>query len=93
MSNIPKARALLQGVLDGHELRQEVIQDISAALVLMTRNVGKRQAPRTSTPMTAELAQKLRTFALANPSKTQAEIAHLFRVNPGRVSEALRGKR
>ena len=93
MSNIPKARKIINDVLEGHELHPMVVSDLHDALDLMTRKVGKRQAPAKSAPMTAEMAQKVRTYARIHPTKTQAEIARLFCVNPGRVSEALKGNR
>jgi hypothetical protein len=50
-------------------------------------------APRQSQKMTPELAKDIRTMARTYPDMSQAAIAQLFSVNPGRVSEALRGKR
>ena len=53
---------------------------------------GKR-APLTSVPMTDELRGQIRAMKEAEPDLSQAEIGRRFNVNPGRVSEALRGKR
>jgi len=59
--------------------------------------IGRRprgqQAPTTSVPMTDELRAKIRAMKRAEPQLSQAEIGRRFNVNPGRVSEALRGKR
>jgi len=43
--------------------------------------------------MTDKLRAKIRAIKEAEPDLPQAEIARRFDVNPGRVSEALRGKR
>jgi len=43
--------------------------------------------------MTPALRQKIKTFAKANPTFSQMQIAEKFNVNSGRVSETLRGKR
>ena len=52
-----------------------------------------RRAPTTSVPMTDELRAKIRAMKRAEPHLSQAEIGRRLNVNPGRVSEALRGKR
>jgi len=59
---------------------------------LRRRHLGPR-APATSTPMTPELADEIREFAAANPGMSHQEMAVVFNVNLGRVSESLSGKR
>lgn len=59
---------------------------------LRRRQPGAR-APATSRPMTDELAAEIRAFAGDHPNLSQAAIGRRFNVNPGRVSEALNGKR
>jgi DNA integrity scanning protein DisA with diadenylate cyclase activity len=44
-------------------------------------------------PMTKEKAKAICAYKKAYPNKSQVEIGALFDVNPGRVSEALHGKR
>jgi hypothetical protein len=56
------------------------------------RPAGKR-APISSAPMTDELRHEIRAMKEANPDLSQAEIGRRLNVNPGRVSEALKGKR
>jgi hypothetical protein len=59
---------------------------------LRRRPSGDR-APRRSQRMTDALAEQLRACWEANPHLSQAEIGRIHNVNPGRVSEAVRGKR
>lgn len=57
------------------------------------RRSPKSKAPTKSATMTPEMAAEIRAVKKANPSLSQMEIARQFNVNPGRVSEALRGKK
>jgi hypothetical protein len=59
----------------------------------LSRRPAVRRAPRTSEPMTPELKAKIRAYAHANPRLGYMEIAAVFNVSLGRVSEAIRGKR
>jgi hypothetical protein len=43
--------------------------------------------------MTDELKAQIRALKAADPDLSQAEIGRRLNLNPGRVSEALRGKR
>jgi hypothetical protein len=43
--------------------------------------------------VTPELKAEMAAFAKAHPELSQTAIASRFNVNPGRVSEALQGKR
>jgi hypothetical protein len=52
-----------------------------------------RRAPIKSTRMTTKLREDIRACVAANPDVPYARIAAAFNVNPGRVSEAMRGKR
>lgn len=58
----------------------------------LDRRKGAR-SPVASVPMTPELAAAIRAYAVAHPGVSQATIAEFFKVNQGRVSEALNGKR
>lgn len=53
----------------------------------------KERRPATSVKMSRSIAIKMRRVWKRNPGITQAEIARQFRVNPGRVSEAVNNKR
>jgi hypothetical protein len=63
----------------------------------LANEIGRRpsgtRAPATSATMTYQLREEIRAFAAANPGMSQAKIGARFNVNPGRVSEALKGKR
>lgn len=59
----------------------------------IARRPHGQRAPTTSVPMTEELRAKIRAVKEAEPHLSQAEIGGRFNVNPGRVSETLRGKR
>jgi hypothetical protein len=59
---------------------------------LSRRPVRRRAAP-SSAPMTAEMRDAIRAFHIAHPDRPQVEVARVFNVNPGRVSEALNGFR
>ncbi len=52
-----------------------------------------RRADPVSAKMTPELRDGIRAYAKDNPTLTYAAIAGVFRVNIGRVSEALAGFR
>jgi hypothetical protein len=59
----------------------------------IARRPRGQRAPTTSVPMTDELQAKIRAMKEAEPNLSQAEIGRRLNVNPGRVSETLRGKR
>lgn len=56
------------------------------------RKPGSRAAPK-SVPMTPLLAQRIRAYKNAHPDMSHVEIGTHFNVNPGRVSEAVKGFR
>lgn len=57
------------------------------------RRLPIRKAEPQSQPMTPELARQIRAYRKTHPNASHQQIAINFGVNPGRVSEALRGKR
>ncbi len=52
-----------------------------------------RNTAQRSRPCTKALAKEIRAYAAANPGDSSQKIADIFNVNPGRVSEALNGRR
>ena len=90
MSNIPEARARLSAIAESCPDAQ-LRRDILSVVNLMRRKPALRRAPNNSEPMTAELAEQIVTYATGNPDASIAEIGATYNVNPGRVSEALRG--
>lgn len=90
---IPIIREQLDEV--AKELRKAGLNDwadrvafLSAAAV---RRSPTKRAPITSTPMTAGLARLIRSHSAQHPKQSHQDIAALFNVNPGRVSQALQG--
>lgn len=77
-----------------HEL---AVQLGCAELSTLANELSRRRSPRraavNSQPMTPELKDAIRAYHRAHPQAAQTDIARVFNVNPGRVSEALRGVR
>jgi transcriptional regulator with XRE-family HTH domain len=57
------------------------------------RRSPRQRAPIASIPITNALKLQIRAMKAAEPHLSQAEIGRRLNLNPGRVSEALRGKR
>ena len=85
---IPEIQHRLNELSNEHSLPE--LAELANAL---RRRVAKKIAPATSTRMSDELRERIRELKDNSPSISQVEIARRFHVNPGRVSEALRGKR
>jgi hypothetical protein len=75
------------------EFPGEALDLIMLADELRRRSPTLPRAAATSTPMTPELAEEIREFAEANPGTSHQDIAVVFNVNHGRVSEVISGKR
>ena len=76
----------------------EEMQNLAREMVdladeLKRRKPVKPRAKPSSRKMTPELAQEIRDTAKGFPKMSHAMIAVIHNVNPGRVSEALAGKR
>jgi hypothetical protein len=69
------------------------INELSFLADELSRRSPTKRAPNVSQPMTDELAERIRAYARSHPNATQVQIGVRFEVNPGRVSEALRGYR
>jgi hypothetical protein len=80
-----------------NRLRELAIDLACAELNDLADEIGRRsprqRAPTTSARMTEALRVQIRAMKAAEPDLSQAEIGKRFNLNPGRVSEALRGKR
>ena len=59
----------------------------------ISRRPSGQRAARTSAPITDELREQIKAMKAAEPGLSQAEIGKRLNVNPGRVSETLKGKR
>lgn len=87
-TNIPKAREILNAVLDITD-DEAVAGMVTAALSMMTRTRVKRRAEIQSRPMTESLSREIYDYYAANPSVSSKEIANIYGVNQGRVTEAI----
>jgi hypothetical protein len=92
MSNIPKARAIIEGILKTADLDPVVRRQLHAAHMLMTREPAVRRARGAKTKI--DRKTRRRVEVLAATDMTMHEIAHATGLrNAGRVSEVLNGKR
>lgn len=94
---IPDVRRDLHDLANALE-RGEIGRVGGALRVRALANDLHRESPVRKTPpaaakMTPELADRIRRYAEARPRLSQLAIAVVFRVNQGRVSEAMNGKR
>ena len=96
-SNIPKAREILDDVIENLEALEphQVKHRISVALNHMTRSSPANRASVKSNPITDEILGKIRALGheAVDLDLSQQDIANAVGVNPGRVSEGLRGRR
>lgn len=94
MSNIPYARTIIWRLLDdmlNHRRRRSWDARLALALEHMTRESPiRKRAPVQSAKVTPKVRRRI--VELAERNISQAEIAHLVGVNPGRVSEVLRAR-
>lgn len=70
--------------------------DLRDRIITLTKEMRRRSGPRRpiqSATITPALIAQIRAYYTANRHLTQAAIARHFNVNPGRVSEAIKGKR
>jgi hypothetical protein len=86
---IPQIRERLIQLAAEHDLPELV--DLAEAT--RRRPQVKPKAPVTSRPLTRGVVIGIRAYAASHPDASQQELAEIFHVNNGRVSEALRGKR
>ena len=106
-SDIPWARAVLRDTIKSLRAHQgpdvtekqmaraieNAILTIEVALSNMTRETVKpRRAKVESDVLTPELAVDIRRHLKENPGASVKQVAALFHVNQGRVTEALQGK-
>lgn len=86
---IPEIQNELMHIAGQHNLPR--VMELALEL---SRRPPISKAPPTSTPMTPMLAAQIATYHRIMPGPpTQMEIARVFNVSQGRVSEVLAGKR
>jgi hypothetical protein len=72
------------------ELSCDELSDLADEIA---RRSVRQRAPSTSAPMTDAVRAEIKAMKAAEPDLSQHEIAKRLNLNPGRVSETLRGKR
>lgn len=96
MSNVPKVRSRLPEIADELQALARTLTTRARELRKLEkelyRETGPRVTPR-SQKITAELRSAVVAMKLANPNMSHQEIGGHFNINPGRVSEILRGLR
>lgn len=85
---LPEVAVRLRELAD--ELECEELNELADEI---SRRPSGPRAPRMSRPVTDALRDEIRQMKAENPHFSHAEIGRRLNVNPGRVSETLRGKR
>lgn len=85
---IPEVRDRLRELAVEHG-----IDELEILAEALRRRPPVRVAERRAEPMTEELRVAIRAYFKARPTASNQEIATVFGVNPGRVSESLAGFR
>lgn len=93
-----QARALLREARDALRSpapidRAALADQIDLAERRLYRRSAVRKAPVQSSPVTPDIADRIRVMAQRNHRLTQAQIAAELGINQGRVSEVLAGER
>lgn len=81
---IPEVRERLREIAD-----ERGIEELHELADEMYRKSAKKRAPVRSPKLTPEMAEEIRRYAADHPDAHQQDIAEHFRVNHGRISEAL----
>ena len=90
MATIPTIQSRLADLIT--EIR-ELTDEAEALVDELSRRKPAKRARATARPMTETVRAQIRATARQNPDMSQREIAEKLKINPGRVSETLRGKR
>lgn len=85
---VPDVQKRLRVLAEEHNL-----PELNKLASHLNRRRPRNRAPAVSRRITEDLRAEIRAVALSNPTLTQVEIGRRFNVNPGRVSEAVRGLR
>lgn len=90
MSDIPEARRRLSDLT--RELSKAQVRRANAIMGLMWRVPPERRASPTSRRITRALVAAVKAEFERDPDQSQAAVAASFKINPGRVSEIMRGE-
>ena len=82
---IPEIRERLKAIAD-----ETGIEELKGLADEMYRRPAIRRAAKRSPTLTPDLARQIRQYAEQRPKDHLQDIAEVFGVNPGRVSESLR---
>ncbi len=90
---IPEIRAELGRIASSGAVSAAVARQLNKLAGELVRRKGTPRAPAKSEPMTPELRRRVRAYKRRHPDASHTEIGRKYNVNPGRVSEALIGRR
>ena len=90
---IPEIREAMYALADEPGMAPRFSKTLRWLADELKRRPAPRKAEAVSARITPKLAHNIRAFAVRHPNVTQFEIGRRFRVNQGRVSEVVRGKR
>jgi hypothetical protein len=94
VATIPELRTELLAMADKMENREPAMANRLREIVQeLHRRPAVRKTPPKNRPMDPRIKRNIRKFASQFPNMSYQEIAALFRVNVGRVSEAVAGRR
>jgi len=96
MSDIPRARAILERLLeamyDGTADPMFIKASVQSALGHMVRKKHKNQkAPATANPITPQIRDSVLQWHLQEPWMSTRALAEKYNVNQGRISEIIAG--
>lgn len=93
MSDIPRAREIIEEAIRSLPVGDPTRAQIMAALPLLVRQRPMKRAAQTSRELTLQVAVEIWRYYRDHPHASTQQIATALRVNPGRVSEVLTGTR
>jgi hypothetical protein len=94
MSNIPRARELIQQVIDHPLTHMSARGTLRYVLRLMYREEYARRAPAKRQVIDKNLRRRIKRMSRTYPTMTEHEIANAVGLrSSGRISEVLHGKR
>jgi hypothetical protein len=91
---VPEVAARMRNIAE--DIRGQfppIAEELAALADELKRRPRSIRSAITSVHITPKLLNEIRQYAEDNPHFSHQAIARKFNVNPGRVSEALRGKR
>lgn len=90
---IPKVRDHLLQIADDDRIPIGLRRQIKRCVTDLYRRTHAKRAKRRSVPNSPALQKEIRRLRKAHPDWSHQQIANKVKVNPGRISEVLYGKR